>query len=86
MFYLDARLMMPHILLYEEIHERAISRAGELFGADDKIDAINNQLVIFLLRTLTWSCRLAQKVVWGRHQLHVKIDVCRNKAFLMEHV
>ena len=70
--------MMPHILLYEEIHKCTISRAGQLLGVDDKIDALDNQLVIFLLRTLTWRCRLAHKVVWGRHQLHVKIYVWRN--------
>ena len=78
--------MMPHILLYEEIHKCAMSSAGELLGVDDKIDAFDNHLVMFLLRTLTWRCRLAHKVVLGRHQLHVKIYVWRNKAFLVEHV
>ena len=78
--------MMPHILLYEEIHKCAMSRAGELLGVDNEIDALENQLVIFLLRTFTWRCRLAFKVVWGRHQLHVEIYVWRNKALLVEHV
>ena len=77
---------MLHILLYEEIHKCAMSRAGELLGVDNKIDALDNQLVMFLLRTLTWRCRLAHKVVWGRHQLHVKIYVWRNKALLVIHV
>ena len=63
-----------------------MSRAGELLGVDDMIDALDNQLVIFLLRTLTWRCRFAHKVVWGRHQPHVEIYVWRNKAFLVEHV
>ena len=53
---------MPHILLYEEIHTCAMSRAGELLGVDDEIDALDNQLVIFLLRTLTWRCRLHTKL------------------------
>ena len=52
-----------------------MSRDGELLGVDDEIDAMDNQLVIFLLRTLTWRCRLAIKVVCGRHQLHVEIYV-----------
>ena len=77
---------MPHNLQYEEIHMCAMSRAGKPLGADDKIDALDNQLVIFLLSTLTWRCRLAHKVVWKRHQLHAEIYVWRNKAFLVEHV
>ena len=44
---------MLHILLYEWLHKCAMSRAGELLGVDNKIDAPDNQLVIFLLRTLT---------------------------------
>ena len=77
---------MPHILLYEEIHNCAMSCAGKLPGADDKIDAMVNQLVIFLLSILTWRSRLAHKFVWRGHQLHVEIYVWRNKAFLVEHV
>ena len=77
---------MPQILLYEKVHKCAISCAGVLYNVDNKIDAFNNQLVIFLLHTLTWRCRLAYKIVWGRHQLPVKIYVWRNKAFLVEHV
>ena len=78
--------MMPHILLYEGILRCAMSRAGELFGVDDKINALDNQLVIFLLRTFTWRCRLAHNVVCKRNKLHVEIYVWRNKAFLVEHV
>ena len=78
--------MMPHILLYEEIHRYPISRAGELLSVNDKIDALNNKLLIFLLLSLTWRCQLAQKVVWERHQLHVEIYVWRNKAFRDEQV
>ena len=60
---------MQQIMVYEEIHKLTMSRDGELLGVDDKIYALNNQLVIFLLRILTWRCGLAHKVVWGRHQL-----------------
>ena len=77
---------MPHILWDEEIHKCAMSRAGKLLGADDKIDALNNQLVIVLLSTLTWRSRLAHKVVERAHLLHVEIYVWRNTAFLVEHV
>ena len=77
---------MPHILLSEEIHKCAMSRAGELAGVNDESDALDYQLVIFLLRALTWRCRLAHKVFCGRHQLHVDIYVWRNKAFLVEHI
>ena len=73
-------------MLYEEIHYRAISRANEGFGADDKIDALDYKLLIFLLRSYTWRCRFAQKVVWGRNQLHLEIDFWRTKAFFVEHV
>ena len=69
--------------MYEEIHKCAMSRAGELLGVDDKIYALDHQLVIFLLRSLTWRCRLAHKVVWGRHQIHVEIYVWSNKAFFV---
>ena len=78
--------MMPHSLLYLKIHERAISCSGEIFGAADEIDALDNQLVIFLLRPLTWRCRLAHKVGFGKHQLHMKIDVSKNKTFFVKHV
>ena len=77
---------MPHILLYEEIHKCVMSRADQLIGVNDEIDALDNQLLIFLLSTLTWRCRLANKVVWRGHQLHVEIYVWRNKAFLFQHV
>ena len=43
--------MMPHILQYVEINKCAMSRAGKLLDADDMIDALDNQLVIFLLNT-----------------------------------
>ena len=77
---------MPHILLYEEIYKCAMSRAGDQLGVDYELDAHDHQLVIVLLRTMTWRCRLAHKIVCGRHQLHVEIYVWRNKAFLVEHV
>ena len=63
-----------------------MSRAGELLNVDDTIYALDHKLVIFLMRSLTWRCRLAHKVVWKRHQLHVEIYIWRNKAFLIEHV
>ena len=78
--------LMHHIFRFNEIHLRAKSPAGKSFGADDKIDALHNQLVIFLLSTLNWRCRLAYKVVWGRHQLRVEIDFWRNKALLVKNV
>ena len=78
--------MMLHILLYEAIYKCAMSRAGKRVGVNDVIDALDNQLVIFMLSTLTWRCRLANKVVWRGHQLHVKIYGWRNKALLVEHV
>ena len=53
---------MPHYLVYEALYKCAMSRAGEL-GVDDEIDALDNHLVIFLLRTLIWRSRLAHKVV-----------------------
>ena len=59
--------MIPHILQYKKIHKCAMSRANELIIVDDEIGAIDNQLVILLLVTLTWRCRHAHKVVWGRH-------------------
>ena len=62
------------------------ARSGELLNVNDKIDALDNQLVIFLLNILSWSRRFAHKVVWGRHQLYVEIYVWRNKAFSVEHV
>ena len=34
--------MTPDILLYEKIHERAMSRACKLLNANDKIDALNH--------------------------------------------
>ena len=76
--------MMPHILLYEKIHKCDISSAGELLGVNNENDALDNQLVIFLLRTLTCRCRIEHKVVWGRDQLHVEIYVRRNKVFLVK--
>ena len=66
---------MPHILLIELIKTCTMSRAGELFGVKNKIDALNDKLVILLLRTLSWLCRLEIKVVLRRHQFHVKIYV-----------
>ena len=63
-----------------------LCHAFELLGVDDEIDARDNYLVIFLLRTLICRCRLAHIIVWGRHQLHVEIYVWRNKAFLVENV
>ena len=77
---------MPHILVYEEIFKCAKSRAGELCNVYNKIYALENQLVMFLLRIFTWHRRLAHKVVWRRRQLHVEIYVWRNNAFLVEHV
>ena len=67
--------MMPHILLYEEIHKCAMSRAGEFLNVNDEIDALDNKPIVFLLRLVTWHRRFAHKVVWGRHQLHVEIYV-----------
>ena len=61
-----------------------MSRADKLFGADNKIEALDNQLVIFLMSNLSWSCRLAHKVVWGRHERFVEVDFRRNKARLVE--
>ena len=58
--------------MFEGIHKCGISSTGKLFGEDDNIDALHNQLIIFLLSTLTWRCRLAHKVVWRGHQLHVR--------------
>ena len=63
-----------------------MSCVGKLLSADDKIDALDNKLVIFLLRTLTWRTRFAHKVIWKRNPLHVEIDVWMNKAVLVEHV
>ena len=60
-----------------------MSHAGKFLGADDKIDALDNQLVIVLLSTLTWRCRFAHKVVRIGHQLHVEIYVRKNKAFVV---
>ena len=60
-------------------------RTGELLDVNYKIFALDQQLIISLLRTLTWRSRLARKFVWGRHQLDVEIYVRRN-AFLVEHV
>ena len=37
---------MPNILLYEKVHKSAMSRAAELLGVDDEIDAFDNQHVI----------------------------------------
>ena len=37
---------MRHILLYEELHVRIVVNAGELFGVNDKIDVLDDQLVI----------------------------------------
>ena len=45
---------MHDILGKEKIHDRAIRGARELVGANNKIDALHKQLVIFVLRTLTW--------------------------------
>ena len=33
---------MPHILLYKAIHKFAMSHAGELYGVNDEIYALNN--------------------------------------------
>ena len=78
--------MMPHILLYKEIHKCVTSLAGERLGVDDQIDALDNQLVIFLLRTLTWRCRIAQKSCLGTASTSCE-DVClEERAFLVEHV
>lgn len=63
-----------------------MTRGGKLFGADNKIDALNNQLAIFLLYHLTWRCQLAIKVVWKRHQLYVKIVNWRNQALEIKNV
>ena len=33
-----------------------MSRASKLLGADDKIDALDNQRVMFLLSSFSWRC------------------------------
>ena len=86
MLHLDAGLVLHHILALENIQLRDMSRAGKLLGSNDEIDALDNHLVIFLLRTLSWYCQFEQNVFWRQHKLHVKIVSWRNKALLMENV
>ena len=77
---------MHHILQNEQIHLRLVGRTGKLLGANNEINALDNQLVIFLLSICSWSCRLAHKVVRWRNQLYVEIDILKNKALLVENV
>ena len=67
MLHLDARLVMPHILKLEKLHVRLKGRAGKLLGVDDRIHALDDQIVILLRRISSRRRRLAHKVVRGRH-------------------
>ena len=62
MLHLDTRIVKPHILNFKKLHVRIVGPAGELLGVDNKIDALDNHLVIFL-RRISRRCRLDHKVV-----------------------
>ena len=53
---------------------------------DDKIYALDDQLVILLRRISCKRSRLAHIVVRGGHLLQMEIDVWRNKALSMKRV
>ena len=59
--------MKSYILRSKEMNARLISRDAEFLDVDYKIDALNNELKIFLRLILSRSCLLANKVVQRRH-------------------
>ena len=63
-----------------------MSFTGKRSGADNEIDAMNNQLVISLLRILSWRCRLAHKVVWEGLKIYVDIKFRIYQTLFVEYV